>query len=1105
MPEATFLRAIVTQAWQIAVLTVIVALLVRFFAARKPQVAHWLWLIVVVKCVTPPLWGHSFGLFSQIQSVVADGDVQTIRAIAPAAEADTMADLTTGSFADEWDVPPGDSEEAAFSFEPQLLPNEFETTAVNGGAGLLNVWAFTTWLLFVGMITSMLWLSWKFACCLRRIYAHRVTEFDDEIESVVATLAKELRLRRVPRVIISDVRFGPAVLGIFRHLIVLPKCLIADECCREPKTLRPILAHELLHIRRGDLWTGTLQAVVQCLWWFHPAVWIVNRLLSRETERSCDEQVVAELGCSPMDYARSLLAVIECKHSLKPVPVFPGMKPVEITSQRMERIMSLKQGSRTRKPWWSLIAVLLFAAVVLPGAVVGQQAMNLDSATPKKTDRTAVGYAGLSETLLSSQQVEMAKYEVNDLLIQLAKLHSLPLPKAKSLLVSDLIRVAESGNSPSNQQVNRPDSADQSPKSIADGLAVPEWQQDTLIIELTTAGHKRMQQRLAQFRKYGFEMVHITATVISGPRNIMDRLLTNCRAISASPPHSAAEIADNAVSLTTEVSRPTQRSGYFVTSVKHSKAAQQKLIDLNALMELKHQTQSERGVSVTQLANGVIWNGQQCRIEDCVERPFAVGFEKGQPQIARMSDGIKIELRAKKRDNKILLKCECEISTIDFDQSITKTQEIQGKLETVTIPSMRTRRFNRYLKMNPDHALVVGGLRQENGKDPERALIVVLQAKPTFAINHPGRQNSSENTLAPGKVPLRVRTSEQSGAERLWEIAGQMLEVGLKSNIGFDQKLGSVEESNSHATDQYFPYNAKVVAERAFVRSGSGEPFYATSALGRGSVVRVLREDPNGWLMIQPPEGSFSWVSKQDVRPTTKGKGEILNSNTVIFVGSSLKHELDVWQIRMDAGETVAIFDEQQMSTKTGLTQLFKIQPPTGEYRWIKSSALTPTDEAIRIVEPHPGPRFNTQVYPVDDIVSFFTRPATRNRSEPRGNKDSGSGPNLTDKDFGSLIELITTTVEPDSWDMNGGSGRLQANINTRSLVIRQRPYIHDKIVELLGQVRRLKERPIVTRCELLIFTTAQQIEWLEGHIKFGQHSAPHPWVLVPNSEKKKS
>ena len=67
----------------------------------------------------------------------------------------------------------------------------------------------------------------------------------------------------------------------------------------------------------------------------------------------------------------------------------------------------------------------------------------------------------------------------------------------------------------------------------------------------------------------------------------------------------------------------------------------------------------------------------------------------------------------------------------------------------------------------------------------------------------------------------------------------------------------------------------------------------------------------------------------------------------------------------------------------------------------------------------------------------------------------SGSG-----ADFDSLIELITKTVEPDTWKETGGQGdgtieKFETNL---SLVIRQTQEIHEKIAELLEQLRRLQD-----------------------------------------------
>jgi general secretion pathway protein D len=57
--------------------------------------------------------------------------------------------------------------------------------------------------------------------------------------------------------------------------------------------------------------------------------------------------------------------------------------------------------------------------------------------------------------------------------------------------------------------------------------------------------------------------------------------------------------------------------------------------------------------------------------------------------------------------------------------------------------------------------------------------------------------------------------------------------------------------------------------------------------------------------------------------------------------------------------------------------------------------------------------------------------------------------------DFDSLIELITTTVKPQTWDEVGGPGSISEFQNNLSLVISQTEDVHEEIVDLLEQLRR--------------------------------------------------
>ncbi|MEO2019225.1 MAG: hypothetical protein ABGZ53_33240 [Fuerstiella sp.] len=145
-----------------------------------------------------------------------------------------------------------------------------------------------------------------------------------------------------------------------------------------------------------------------------------------------------------------------------------------------------------------------------------------------------------------------------------------------------------------------------------------------------------------------------------------------------------------------------------------------------------------------------------------------------------------------------------------------------------------------------------------------------------------------------------------------------------------------------------FPYKARVVVEQTYVRSGGGEAFYPTAELRRDTTVTVRRHDPGGWYMIDPPKGSFSWIPSKHTRRLSSDSAEVVESNVVVFVGSSFGDETHVWQRRMMAGEKVTVLGEQQVDTLSGPKQMLKIAPPKREYRWLPGSAVIPVGETAR-------------------------------------------------------------------------------------------------------------------------------------------------------------
>jgi general secretion pathway protein D len=60
--------------------------------------------------------------------------------------------------------------------------------------------------------------------------------------------------------------------------------------------------------------------------------------------------------------------------------------------------------------------------------------------------------------------------------------------------------------------------------------------------------------------------------------------------------------------------------------------------------------------------------------------------------------------------------------------------------------------------------------------------------------------------------------------------------------------------------------------------------------------------------------------------------------------------------------------------------------------------------------------------------------------------------------DFDALIDLITTTIAPNSWDTVGGPGSVAPFETNLTLVVSQTQEVHEQIADLLQQLRRLQD-----------------------------------------------
>ena len=181
---------------------------------------------------------------------------------------------------------------------------------------------------------------------------------------MLAETAAGLGLRsKLPRLCLTDTAQGPALCGLFRPVILLPRGLSEQI---EAESLRQVLRHELIHLQRWDLAWNLLQVCVQIAWWWNPLVWFANARIRSLREAAVDEAVMLEPGAD--DYPATLVAVARyCAVPPRMPMAFLGvLESGSRLEARVRRLLERPLPRSARLGWVGWVTVLVAGALFLP-------------------------------------------------------------------------------------------------------------------------------------------------------------------------------------------------------------------------------------------------------------------------------------------------------------------------------------------------------------------------------------------------------------------------------------------------------------------------------------------------------------------------------------------------------------------------------------------------------------------------------------------------------------------------------------------------------------------------------------------------------------------
>ncbi len=126
----------------------------------------------------------------------------------------------------------------------------------------------------------------------------------DAILAETRLVAAQLELKRVPDVRASLLCSGPLVTGLKDPVVLLP-LWFEEDYTREEQ--RDALIHELMHLKRRDLWAFQIARVIAATQWFNPLAHMALGAFRTDQEAACDADVLRQDRISPAAYGRTLV------------------------------------------------------------------------------------------------------------------------------------------------------------------------------------------------------------------------------------------------------------------------------------------------------------------------------------------------------------------------------------------------------------------------------------------------------------------------------------------------------------------------------------------------------------------------------------------------------------------------------------------------------------------------------------------------------------------------------------------------------------------------------------------------------------------------------
>lgn len=280
--------------------------------------------------------------------------------------------------------------------DAEVFANDADETSADARFVSVTPWLGLAWLIGAVLLSLKTTGGWLWT---RRLKRASVRSVSDEWQGRLIHLSRRLRVSRPVLLCESALVEAPTVIGWLRPVILLPASALVGLSSAQ---LEALLAHELAHIRRHDYFVNLLQAVVEILLFYHPAVWWLSHRVRSEREFVCDDMAVAATG-DALIYARALTTLEQLRRREGSAALAVAANGGSLM-QRIQRLIKTQTPARRgHLPLAAGLSVMLLALASIYGAgaqVIASAAVEVEPIVKEATTKTTGGQRKVAVTFV---------------------------------------------------------------------------------------------------------------------------------------------------------------------------------------------------------------------------------------------------------------------------------------------------------------------------------------------------------------------------------------------------------------------------------------------------------------------------------------------------------------------------------------------------------------------------------------------------------------------------------------------------------------------------------------------------------------------------------